>query len=187
MPGTPSTIVFACWSVFAITWVIAALFVKRTVERGSGWGRLSMIVVGAVVWRMMRNPQVLGGRPLWTPTSLGDWLAAAVVVLGLLVTLWARLALGRNWSGDVTFKQDHELIERGPYRYVRHPIYTGLLLMALGTALLRPWASAFAACGILLIGLWFKLLAEERLLTRHFPEEYPRYRQRVHALIPYVL
>ncbi len=187
MGAAPSTIVAACWIVFAITWAIAALFVKRTVERSWGWGRLLMIAVGTLAYWTVRNPNVLGARRLWTPASFTEWLAAAVVVLGLGVTLWARLALGRNWSGSVTFKQDHELIERGPYHYVRHPIYTGLLLMALGSAMLNAWASAFAFCGILLIGFLFKLRAEEQLLTRHFPEAYPRYRQRVRALIPFVL
>jgi protein-S-isoprenylcysteine O-methyltransferase Ste14 len=187
MRDAPSTIVVACWFVFAITWAIAALFVKRTVERSWGWGRLSMIVIGTLVYGIARSPQWLGGRKLWTPTTNNESLAAAIVLVGLGVTLWARFTLGRNWSGAVTFKQDHELIERGPYRYVRHPIYTGLLLMALGTAMLRPWTSAFVSCGILLIGLWFKLRAEEQLLTRHFPQEYPRYRQRVRALIPFVL
>ncbi len=187
MRDAPSTIVLGCWLVFGITWVIAALFVKRTVERSWGGWRLSMIAVVGVAYWLSRNPQWLGARRLWAPTSFADWLAAVIVLLGLGVTLWARLALGRNWSGAVTFKQGHELIERGPYRYVRHPIYTGILLMALGTAMLRPWTSAFAFCGILVISLWFKLRAEERLLTRHFPEQYPRYRQRVRALIPFVL
>ena len=182
-----SVIVYACWAAFAVTWVIAALFVKRTVERRWGWGRLLMIAVGTLAYGAARNPQLLGARRLWTPTPPREWLAAAVVLLGLSVTLWARVALGRNWSASVTFKQDHELIERGPYRYVRHPIYTGILLMALGTAMLHAWVSAFVLCGIVLVGFWFKLRAEEQLLTRHFPEAYPRYRQRVRALIPFVL
>jgi protein-S-isoprenylcysteine O-methyltransferase Ste14 len=70
---------------------------------------------------------------------------------------------------------------------VRHPIYTGILLMGLGTAMLYGWLSGFAMCAIMLVGLWFKLRAEEQLLTEHFPEEYPRYRRRVRALIPFVL
>ena len=151
MNDAPSTIVFVCWFVFAITWAIAAFFVKRTVERSWGWGRLSIIAIGWLAYWTAKNQHLFGARRLWTPTPLSRGLAAAVVLFGLAVTLWARLALGRNWSGSVTFKQDHELIERGPYHYVRHPIYTGLLLMALGTAMLRAWASGFAFCGILLV------------------------------------
>lgn len=174
MSDTPSEIVFACWVVFAVTWAIAALFVKRTVERRWGWGRLLIIAVWPLAYWSARNPHLLGARRLWTPTPPREWLAAAVVLIGLSVTLWARLALGRNWSAAVTFKQDHELIVHGPYRHVRHPIYTGFLLMALGTAMLHGWVSQFVFCAILLVALWFKLRAEEQLLTHHFPEAYPR-------------
>lgn len=180
-------IVFACWGVFLITWVIASLFVKRTVERRWGWGRFVVTAVAVMAYWTARDPALFGARRLWTPTPASEWLAATIVLAGLWVTLWARLALGRNWSGAVTFKQDHELIERGPYRYVRHPIYTGILTMALGTAVLHPLSSAFVFVGIMAVSLWFKLRAEEQLLTSHFPDEYPRYRQRVRALIPFVL
>ena len=187
MLDAPSIVVAACWGVFAITWAIAAFFVKRTLESSWGLGRLLMVAVGFLVYWIARDPEWFGSARWWGRNLTTEWLAAAVVLLGLFVTLWARFTLGRNWSGSVTIKQDHELIERGPYRWVRHPIYTGLLVMAVGTALLRARTSGFVFCGILLVGLWFKLLAEERLLTRHFPEAYPQYRQRVRALIPFVL
>jgi len=187
MLDSPTIVVAACWAVFAVTWVIAAFFAKRTVERSWNAGRMLLIGGLVLAYWVARNRQLLGARHLWTPTLATEWLAAAVVALGLGVTLWARFTLGRNWSGSVTLKQDHELIERGPYRYVRHPIYTGILLMALGTAMLQAWTTQFVFCGILLLGLWFKLRAEEQLLTRHFPEAYPRYRERVRALIPFVL
>jgi protein-S-isoprenylcysteine O-methyltransferase Ste14 len=187
MYDAPSIIVFASWSVFAVTWVIAALFVKRTAERSWGWGRLLLWVVAPMLFWMTFRSRSLAARWLWTPTPSSEWLGAMIVVLGLSVCLWARYALGSNWSGAVTLKQDHELIERGPYRYVRHPIYSGFLLMALGTATLHARTSEFVFCGLLLLGFWLKLRAEEALLTRHFPEAYPEYRRRVKALIPHVL
>jgi protein-S-isoprenylcysteine O-methyltransferase Ste14 len=187
MYDPPSVIVFACWAAFAVTWMIAALFVKRTVERSWGSGRLLFWIVAPMfVWTIFKS-QSLAARWVWTPTPSSEWLGAIVVLLGLSVCLWARLVLGGNWSGAVTLKQDHELIERGPYHYVRHPIYTGFLLMALGTAILHARSSEFVFVGLLLAGLWFKLHAEEALLTRHFPDAYPEYRRRVKALIPYVL
>jgi len=169
MLDAPSIVVVACWAIFGVTWVIAALFVKRTVERSWSWGRLVMIGAVALAYWIARYRELLGARRLWTPTPGTEWLAAAVVACGLWVTVWARLVLGRNWSGTVTFKQDHELIERGPYRYVRHPIYSGLLLMALGTAMLQAWSSQFVFCGVLVVSFWIKLREEEKLLTRHFP------------------
>jgi protein-S-isoprenylcysteine O-methyltransferase Ste14 len=103
------------------------------------------------------------------------------------MAIWSRRTLAGNWSSDVTFKQGHELIQNGPYRFTRHPIYTGILFMALGTAvaggLLRCWL------GFLLFfaALWIKLSQEEALLLRHFPETYPSYRTRVKALIPFII
>jgi protein-S-isoprenylcysteine O-methyltransferase Ste14 len=187
MDDAPSILVLASWAVFAVTWAIAALFVKRTVERSWGWGRLMLwAVVPMLFWTIFRS-QSPGTWWLWTPTPLSKWLAATIVLFGLWVCLWARLVLGGNWSGAVTLKKDHELIERGPYRHVRHPIYSGLLLMAFGTAILHGRASEFVFCGLILLGFWFKLRAEEEMLTRHFPDAYPQYRRRVKALIPYVL
>jgi protein-S-isoprenylcysteine O-methyltransferase Ste14 len=187
MRDAPSLVVLGCWIVFIVTWAVAALFVKRTVERSRSWGRPVIVLMVTLSFWVGRRPHIVGTLRLWTPTLSTEWLAAVVVLLGLAVTLWARAALGSNWSGSVTFKQDHELIERGPYRFVRHPIYSGLLLMALGTAMLRAWISEFVFCAVLLLAFWLKLRAEERLLTRHFPEAYARYRARVRALIPFVL
>lgn len=186
MLDPPTLIVAACWAVFVVTWLIAALFVKRTVERRWGWGRLLILLAFLGYWTA-RSSRSYGVPRIWAPTPSSEWLGATVVLLGLVVTIWARLTLGSNWSGAVAFKQDHELIERGPYRYVRHPIYTGLLLMALGTAVLQARIASFVFFAILLVGLWFKLRAEEELLTRHFPEAYARYRERVRGLIPFVL
>jgi protein-S-isoprenylcysteine O-methyltransferase Ste14 len=95
--------------------------------------------------------------------------------------------LGRNWSSAVLFRKDHELIEEGPYRFVRHPIYTSLLLMCLGSALARAQISSALGLIFLFIGFSIKLRQEEILLTRHFPAAYPSYRTRVKALIPFII
>ena len=106
-------------------------------------------------------------------------------MLGLLVTLWARWTLAGNWSSDVTFKQGHELIRRGPYRFVRHPIYTGLLMMCLGTAI-EIGHSRLAGL-LVAAAFWIKLKQEERLLLRHFPDEYPAYQKQVKAIVPFLI
>ncbi|SPE60693.1 Isoprenylcysteine carboxyl methyltransferase (fragment) [Verrucomicrobia bacterium] len=107
--------------------------------------------------------------------------------LGLIVTLWARWTLGGNWSSSVTFKQGHELIRTGPYRLVRHPIYTGLLVMALGTALDFGQFRCWLALPLMTTAFWVKLKQEEKLLLRHFPREYPLYKRQVKALVPFVI
>jgi len=112
---------------------------------------------------------------------------AVICICGLVFTLWARYTLAGNWSSDVTFKREHELIRTGPYRFVRHPIYTGLLVMFAGTTLHIGQLRCLLGLLLVAIGFWIKLGQEERLLARHFPEAYPVYKRDVKALIPFVI
>jgi protein-S-isoprenylcysteine O-methyltransferase Ste14 len=183
-PHDPAAAVIAlCWLVFGIVWAVSALFVKRTIEQSLGWVHL---VVFALAIAAVRSVSYRAGlrHLLWPGTALLGALAASITVAGLVVTVWARAILGRNWSGTVAFKEGHELIERGPYAYVRHPIYSGLLLMGLGTAIERARLESFLILATALVGLAIKAQFEERLMIRHFPEKYPQYRRRVKALIP---
>jgi protein-S-isoprenylcysteine O-methyltransferase Ste14 len=116
-----------------------------------------------------------------------DAIGFVLTLLGLSVAIWARLTLGTNWSGTVTFKENHELIQSGPYAVVRHPIYTGLLLMFLGTAFAIGTVGAFLSVPTLFLSFWIKSRQEEALMIDHFGEQYAAYRQRVRAIIPFVL
>ena len=188
-PDAPALVVSACWGVFIVAWAVSAWFVKPTVERGGwSWLRLPLIGTALLAWWSLRGsaPGFASAR-LWDPSAASRTIAAALTLGGLAIALWARWTLGRNWSGAVVIKRDHQLVEDGPYRFVRHPIYTGLLLMALGTAMLEAHTAAFGLCAFIGVALWIKLQAEERLLTRHFPDTYPLYRRRVRALIPFLL
>jgi len=111
----------------------------------------------------------------------------AITSLGCAFAVWARLTLGGNWSGQVTVKANHELVTKGPYALARHPIYTGLVLASIGTTIAE--GEMRCVLGIILIVLAFmiKMSQEEKLMTQTFPEEYPRYRQRVKALFPGLL
>ncbi len=109
------------------------------------------------------------------------------MLAGFAITIWARLALAGNWSATVTLKQDHELISRGPYRLVRHPIYSGLLLAAFGTALPREDLRAVVALALILLAILRKAAIEEVKLSQHFGDAYRDYRRRTKALIPYLL
>jgi len=178
-----------CWCIFILYWLISATRTKVVAEKQSAWSGLAHripLVCGYILLAELRWPPPLNvsvtPRAVWTGA-----MGASVCVLGLLVTLWARWTLGGNWSSNVTFKQGHELIRTGPYRLVRHPIYTGLLIMAIGTALdfgrLRGWL----ALPLMAAGFWMKLKQEEKLLVRHFPQEYPTYMKRVKALVPFAV
>lgn len=180
----------ACWLVFLAFWAVTALRTKRTVETQDIGSRLShsiSIFLGA--WLLLKgtsDPGPLGDRLL--PDSAPVLAAGlAVTLAGLALALWARLTLGRNWSGRVTFKQDHELIRHGPYAHVRHPIYSAILTMFLGSALSIGTLGALVGLPLVAFGVWLKVRQEEALMTRHFPTEYSSYRSRVRALIPGLL
>jgi protein-S-isoprenylcysteine O-methyltransferase Ste14 len=178
----------ACWIVWLIIWVGMAFATKRTVERGGIVGY--RLVAGALILGALaieRSTHVSSHSQLWsTPLVLGI-ATDLIVVAGFAFSVWARIVLGRNWSGEVTFKEGHELIESGPYALSRHPIYTGLIVMALGTALNYGRAFGFVLLAALCSGLWWKARDEERLMSAHFPDAYAEYKARVSSIIPFVL
>ncbi len=181
--------ILGCWIIFGIVWLVASFATKRTIERQGFQWRLFEVGIAVVVFVLLKSGTAFSafmGTTVWTQTLTIRLIADAITFSGLLVTLWARATLGGNWSSEVAFKENHELIERGPYRFVRHPIYSGLLLMFLGTALMFDRIGGFVVITIIVIGFWYKARQEEKLLTRHFAEAYPEYRARVKALIPFL-
>lgn len=188
MTGSISLFIELCWLVWLLYWVAMAFTAKRTIERGGFFGyRLATVAVVVVSVAVGRLAHLSSHSHLWhttlTLSIVSDW----IVLAGAAFTVWARITLGRNWSAEITFKQDHELIESGPYALARHPIYTGLIAMALGTALDYGRAFGFALFLALCAGLWWKARQEERIMLKHFPDAYAEYRKRVHAIVPFVL
>ncbi len=179
--------ILGCWAVFLIFWIIASFSVKQTVEvsRSSKQILFRMcIAIFAVL--ILGHFFSFTNLRLW-PYSLTVGIIADIIAgCGLLLMLWSRVILGSNWSASVTFKQDHELIQRGPYAVVRHPIYSGLLLLFLGEAIWYGSASFFLVLVFVAIGFSLKAKDEEKLLTQHFPDAYPAYKARTKALIPFV-
>jgi len=189
MSQLASHIVVACWCVFIFVWTISAFRTKRIVEKQSVASRLAhRIPIGFGWWMLVlpkwRWPMSLQILP---QTELLQIAAAMICVCGLIFTIWARQTLAGNWSSDVTFKQDHELIRTGPYHIVRHPIYTGLLAMCFGTAILIGQLRGVFSVVLVTVGFWIKLSQEERLMLQHFPDTYPNYKREVKALIPFVI
>jgi protein-S-isoprenylcysteine O-methyltransferase Ste14 len=183
-------IVIGCWVVWALVWAVAARFASQTKQRQSSGARRIQIALYIVAVALMIGPSWLPQGPLAIRivTGLGAaWVGVGLTVAGLAFAIWARFFLGRNWSGDVTLKEGHSLIDTGPYALARHPIYTGLLTAFLGAALLRGTIGAFL--GVALYGVAFasKISTEERLLASEFGPTYEAYRKRVKALVPFVL
>jgi len=183
-------IIRGCWLAFVAIWVIAAVSTKPTVYRETRAQRLRYWVWLVSAYLLLlygpRLPYPLNLRivPHVTPTALA---AAALCLIGLAFAVWARVTLGRNWSGVVTLKEGHELIERGPYRFVRHPIYTGILTMFFATALALGHLAGFAATLLMFASFWIKLRDEEKLMLQQFPGQYAAYRRRTRRIIPFVL
>jgi len=178
------------WIAWVLYWWAASGDVKVTKRREPVASRLGHVVPLVLAAWMLIAPRLpgglLGGRFL--PATLSVYLiGVAVLAAGLAFTVWARVFLGRNWSGTVTLKEGHELIRSGPYRFVRHPIYTGLLVAFAGSAIARGEWRGLVALAIAFGALWRKLKLEERWLGEIFGEAYERYRAEVPALIPFLL
>jgi len=185
-----SRFIAACWIVFFVVWFVAAWFAKRTVDRAATWTRRSIvwIVVILVIGTGTRWWPLANRVVLWHATAGLAAVAGAITAAGLSLALWARATLGGNWSGVIVLKEQHELIDRGPYAFVRHPIYTGVLLMVFGTVTFLGTTDGAIMFTTVVVGLAVEAQREERWLTRHFADAYPRYCARVRArLIPFVL
>jgi protein-S-isoprenylcysteine O-methyltransferase Ste14 len=177
----------ALWLAWLIYWIIAAISAKATRRREGIGSRLSHIVplaAGILLLSMYRAPVArLAGRFL-PRTEWWFWLGFGLVALGLAFSVVARAWLGGNWSGMVTLKQDHELIRSGPYRLVRHPIYTGLLLAVLGSAIALGEWRGLIALALITASFLRKIVIEERFLTQQFGAVYAQYRTATPALVP---
>ena len=176
------------WSAFLLLWLLLAGWGKPTAQAESVGSRLLHFVLTALVYILLFYPTPLPGlnRRFLPATPLLAGLGFALTALGLGFCVWARLQLGRNWSARVEVKRGHELIRRGPYRLVRHPIYSGLLLATLGTGLaVGRWCAPLALLLALLTFL-YKIRREERFMLQTFGAGYEELRRQVKMLIPFV-
>jgi protein-S-isoprenylcysteine O-methyltransferase Ste14 len=177
---TLKTAIAIAWVPFWIYWLTAATRAKES--RGRRWtpiGGLTVIAVVIVV-RLFRTGSLAVNSPV-----LGG-IGAAVFVSGLALAIWARVHLGRNWGMPMTERAEPELITSGPYRLIRHPIYTGLLLGVIGTALATNLVGLIVAA--VLCGVFYRAASvEERNLIAAFPTTYPAYRDSTKMLIPFIL
>lgn len=172
--------VFILWGAFWLYWLVAATRAKH----GTRSGRVRLpgltVIVLIVVARLFRT------RGLAVHSPVLHVVGVILLVAGLGLAVWARIYLGHNWGMPMTRMDEPELVTSGPYRFVRHPIYSGLLLGILGTALAIKlyFLIALAVLGVYFI---YSARVEERMLAESFPTTYPGYRARTKMLIPFVL
>lgn len=192
MPAARSIVGFL-WAAFVLCWLVLAQFNKRasrTPWRATWALRLALLVAVLVVFLPRRHGvarffAAMGRNPMLHPGFAGQWAGVALCLVGFGIAFWARAYIGRNWGMPMSLRQDHELVTSGPYAYVRHPIYTGLMLAMIGSAL------ALDVLWLLLFVLYFTYFmvsarTEEKMMLAQFPDAYPAYRKRTKMLIPFV-
>lgn len=181
---SPYRVLIWVWVAWAVSWWIAALWANRT-QATPGFTaelRYRLFTLAGVVLLFYPRPR---GPRLWTTPIAWQWGLVAVAVAGFALCWWARIYLGRLWSGSVTRKSDHRIIDTGPYALVRHPIYTGLIIAAAATAALKGSSFALAGLALLILGCWIKARLEERFLSAELgAETYDAYRRRTGMLLP---
>lgn len=186
---SPTDVTFYAWAVWFASWMVAALWSSRVERRSRSHAdhayRL-LTTIGAVLLFDLHLPWHWSVATVWRAGNTTGWILAATAISGFAVAWWARITLGRLWSGSVTRKVDHEIISAGPYRMVRHPIYSGLLLSVAATAALRGTAAAVLGAVAIGIGLFVKARVEERFLRSELGRErYDGYARRVPMLVPF--
>lgn len=175
------------WYALALVWAVAALRVRSTKISEPIAARLfTIILVGSAFALLFSRSLSIGwlGHRMFSRSHLLDWVGVALSFAGCLIAIWARLTLGRNWSAQVSLKTGHELVRSGPYAYIRHPIYAGLLLAVVGTAIVLGEWRGIAAITLIAIAHGLKARIEEQFLISQFGEEYAHYREKTGFLIP---
>jgi protein-S-isoprenylcysteine O-methyltransferase Ste14 len=178
------------WIIFVVYWRVKAADTKanqRHESAASGILRMFIFLIAIALLSIPRIPVRWLYIQLWPSGYLPFWLGAAITIAGLLFAVWARKHLGRNWSGSVTIKQDHELITTGPYAIVRHPIYTGILAGFVGMAIAISQVRGLIVVVLVLVSFWLKLRMEEKWMRSQFGETYTAYARQTAALVPYIL
>lgn len=185
----PTKLLSLIWLAWVVSWVVASVWSGRTkthVRTMDSWVYRGPILLGAILL-MPLTARVLHAEPLYDIGTFGTYVAAIVTVLGISFTWWARIHLGRFWSNAITHKEDHRIIDTGPYGMVRHPIYTGLIIAILATGLaVATWTALLGALCIC-FGEWQKARMEEGFLSVELGQEaYRSYSRRVPMIVPFL-
>lgn len=180
------------WLVVLAYWFISGLMVKKVQSQEPFIKRV------VLYWLPMIIPILLLGPGDWyghswlrekfvEHTNLVGNIGLSLCITGAVIACWSRYVLGKNWSLSIQKKQNHELVQSGIYKVVRHPIYTGLLFLITGNAIIVGDYRAIIAILLVFISLWLKLIKEEKILTGIFGDQYIKYKKNTKALIPYIL
>lgn len=187
--------------IFIGEWVFFFLFIYLITYRHGGkieitWSREHLknqywfifTVIGCLFVVLLQGvfPEILASR-LFPGSTLLDYLGLGINTLGLIFAGWARMILNKNWSNMIRITSDQNLVRTGPYRFIRNPMYSGVILALIGSTIASNRVFMLLLIIIVIIGIWIKLKDEEQLLLREFGDEYAGYMRETKALIPYIL
>jgi len=175
------------WAAFFVVWVVWGFKTKAIQQRESASSRLPYTLLNVAGYYLMFSgdiPREFLRVRIFNPTLSTNALGVAITIVGIVFAMWARVYLGGNWSSAVTVKVDHQLIRTGPYRWVRHPIYTGLITALIGTAIVRHQMRGIIAVVLVYCGFKLKSKIEERTMTETFGTQYEDYSRTTGAIVP---
>lgn len=181
-------VIIGCWIVFWLYWLISAFEAKKNAplnfKRFAGI-RIVLLLSVIILFRFLNVGNYSFQNRLTTHNELVLTIGFVIFLLGLLTAIWARIYLGKNWGMPMSKKQSPELVTSGPYRYIRHPIYTGILLATLGSSIASSifWLIYFVVAGVYFI---YSAVEEEKLMMKQFPKVYPSYKSRTKMLVPFI-
>ena len=197
----PEDVIYYPWDIWIVSWLAAALWVNRTLKRptfGSEWPYRIVEWTGIALLLVMKSEDsgdfrrgVIDSNPFaqryWALPTAAGWVMVGLAVFGLLFCWWARIYLGRLWSARITRKENHHIVDTGPYAFVRHPIYTGIILAAAATAAEKGSGFAIIGLALIVVGYWMKARLEEQFLRAELgAEAYDAYARKTAMLIPFV-
>jgi protein-S-isoprenylcysteine O-methyltransferase Ste14 len=188
---TGQNILALCWTVQGLYWIIGAANIRaehKEIGQLTDLWHYLLLLLALILLNLSLYTDLL---PLTQKrlylSGLFTPVAVLLAVVGLVISVWARQILASNWTASVVFFKPNQLIRKGLYRYIRHPIYAGFLMMVLGTALFAGTVSALIGFLIVLLTLFLMIVQEEKYLIKQFPKEYLNYKKQVKALVPFIL
>jgi protein-S-isoprenylcysteine O-methyltransferase Ste14 len=195
---TPHGVVDTVWVVWLVSWLMASAWAERAVKRPAVSSEIVYRVLTIAGALLLFGVNVRSGRGavyrawpvlsavLWQSSRSANWALCGVMVAGVAFAWWARLHIGRLWSSSVGRKADHHVVDTGPYRLVRHPIYSGVLLSIYVTGVMRGTVAAVLGMAVITAGFYVKARLEERFLRQELGSAYDDYARRVGMLIPFL-
>ncbi len=176
------------WAVWVVSWGIAALWADRTEVRATAGAELMYRIptaIGVALLFLGSRNLVGSALSLWETPWVLSWCLVGMAAAGFAFCWWARIHLGRMWSSSVTRKADHHIVDTGPYAWVRHPIYSGIITAAAAMAVLEGTIVALVGLVVIVVAFWMKARLEERFLRRELgPATYDEYARKTSMLFP---